>query len=312
MASDQTLFEPLHPVGDQIYLYEPQDTEDAPLGTTQAPALVILCTWLGGATPRRINKYVSQYRQIYPGSSLLLITTNFPDLSIRPFGMLRARLKPACQAITRILARPSNGTLRRTLLHMFSHGGCNVGLQMAEAMKEEADHGVAYFSSLQGIIFDCCPGDDTLQRAYGAALLSMPQTTMGQLLGKMLYPTLVVVTRLQHAGILYGVRDLRAQLNESTFGAHPRRLYIYSKEDVTVSWEDVKAHLEDARSRGYLADQVVFEHGSHCGLIMEDGSRYWTAVQKFWNGEDINDLVANSVPGASYNSIELKAPRSRL
>lgn len=35
-----------------------------------------LCTWLGGATPQRIQKYISGYRALYPTSAILLITTH--------------------------------------------------------------------------------------------------------------------------------------------------------------------------------------------------------------------------------------------
>jgi hypothetical protein len=63
-------------------------------------------------------------------------------------------------------------------------------------------------------------------------------------------------------------------------------------------------HIEQARDRGYHTDQVLFEHGTHCGLIMEDSKRYWSAVQQFWNGDDVAD------PGVS-NPDQINV-RSRL
>ena len=60
-----------------------------------------------------------------------------------------------------------------------------------------------------------------------------------------------------------------------------------------IGWTDVQTHLQEARSLGYSAGQVLFEHGAHCGLIMENPGRYWEAVRRFWNGEDIADLAAS-------------------
>lgn len=181
-----------------------------------------------------------------------------------------------------------------------------MAVQLALALKENEDQGVSFFSNLRGLILDCCPGDDTFHRAYSAARMSVPETTIAQLLDKaLLYPTVTVVNRLQHAGLLRSVRDLRALLNDpGIFGSRPRRLYIYSKEDVMVGWQDVQIHVEDARSRGYDADQVVFERGPHCGLIIEDPDRYWTAVQKFWNHEDLPELaeIGNSTSSTLLNS----------
>ncbi|KAJ5819250.1 hypothetical protein N7474_004841 [Penicillium riverlandense] len=296
-----TRLEPLQLVRQHIHLYEPVSSAAAP---TSSPALVILCTWLGGATPRRINKYVAQYRQMYPGACILLLTTTLPDLMFRSFSTLRNRLKPAGRAIRRVLALHGS---RGTLLHLFSHGGGNIAVQLALSLKEEEDAGAAFFSSLRGIILDCCPGDDTLHRAIGAARMSVPQTAVAQVLERaFLSPTLTVVNRLQHAGVLRSVRDLRALLlDASIFGTKPRRLYIYSKEDVMVGWEDVQMHVEDARALGYSTQELVFEHGQHCGLVMEDPDRYWTTVQRFWLGESFES-------DADHNSNTSPPLRSRL
>lgn len=62
---------------------------------------------------------------------------------------------------------------------------------------------------------------------------------------------------------------------------------MYTKEDVMVDWKAVQSHAEDARSRGYRVDEVPFERGGHCGLIMEDGDRYWITIQRAWKGEEV-------------------------
>lgn len=302
--SRETIFEPLQQISERIYLYESKERD-----LKDDPSLVILCTWVGGATPRRINKYVSHYHKTYPGSSILLITTDFATTALRPFSWIRASLKPARRAIARITQQIDNDRLTGQpgiLLHLFSHGGGNTALQLALSMKEEKDQGAWFFSNLKGIILDCCPGDDSLERAYAAARTSVPETPISQLLGDtLLYPTVAVINALQHARLMRAIRDLRQQLNDpTTFGTQPRRLYLYTKEDVMVKWEDVESHMQDAQSRGYSVEKECFERGSHCGLIMEDAHRYWATVRRFWEGQHALDT--------SSTEANCGNPRSKL
>ncbi|KAJ5747110.1 uncharacterized protein N7511_008806 [Penicillium nucicola] len=305
MASSKSDFESLQLVSENIYLYEPQESVEGQLAGdgSSAPSIIIICTWNGGATPRRINKYIAQYRQIYPGTIILVITTTVPNTAFWPLRVVRSRLQPTCEVIQRILAKSTNP---KVLLHLFSHGGGSMAAQLALSMQEGADKGALFLSSLRGVIFDCCPGHDSFQQTYGAAKLSMGTDVLSQIFTKtMLYPSIAVISKLQSSGVLRSVQDIRGVLHDpSTFGAQVRRLYIYTKEDTMVGWADVQKHIEEARSRGYPVDQVLFEHGTHCSLIMEDSTRYWSAVQRFWNGEHAAD------PGLS-NVDEVKV-RSRL
>ncbi|CEO59189.1 hypothetical protein PMG11_03872 [Penicillium brasilianum] len=304
MASD-SLLECFHMIGENVHLYE---SPAQPLPDPASPSLVILCTWVGGATPRRINKYLAQYRAFFPTSSLLLITTNVSDAAFRPLRWIRANLKPARDAINRIMGREigqntvePNSRQRGILLHLFSHGGGNIASQLALSMKSEPDRGALFFSNLRTLILDCCPGDDAFERMYAASRVSVPQTPIAQFFGKtVMYPALAVANGFQHVGLARAVRDLRNLLNApSTFGSTPRRLYIYSKEDIVIGWKDVQSHLEDAHNQGYPVGQVCFEQGPHCGLVMEDPNRYWAAVKKFWAGDDVWDVSHSDSRGTS-------------
>ncbi|KAJ5167267.1 uncharacterized protein N7482_006048 [Penicillium canariense] len=305
--SPNSLLECFDTIGENIHLFEsPEQISPDPA----SPSLVILCTWVGGATPRRINKYLAQYREIYPTSSLLLVTTNVSDIAFRPSSWIRANLKPAREAIRRIVGREiavdtaETSDRRGVLLHLFSHGGSNIATQLALSMKEEYDHGASFFSNLRAIILDCCPGDDTFARLYAATRLSIPQTPVAQFLGKtVMYPALAVVNGFQHAGLARAVKDLRDLMNDpTTFRSEPRRLYIYSKEDFMVGWEAVQSHLQDAQSRGYSVSQVLFEQGPHCGLVIEDPHRYWDAVKKFWGGDEVWDVTPSTEKQAGVRS----------
>lgn len=174
-----------------------------------------------------------------------------------------------------------------------------MGVQLALSMRDgDPDQDSAFSSSLRTVILDCCPGDESFGAMYRATALSMPQTSTGLLLSRaLLYPSLSVLNTLQRARILYGVRDLREELNDpTTFGNKASRLYIYTKEDVMVDWKAVQSHAEDARSQGYQVDEVSFQHGSHCGLIMENADQYWSVIHKAWKGEAVTTRGSSKFP----------------
>ncbi|KAA8650168.1 hypothetical protein EYZ11_002113 [Aspergillus tanneri] len=140
MALAVAPFGPLQPIGDNIYLFE--TPEPTGVTATAGPTLITLCTWLGGATPQHIQKYVTGYRALYPNSAILLITTRILEISALPFSVLHTRLTPARDAIRRIVTQPSIGKEDKesrgsVLLHIFSHGGCNTAIQLAISLRKD-------------------------------------------------------------------------------------------------------------------------------------------------------------------------------
>lgn len=310
--TDTKELEPLQKIGQDVYLYEVPAYNSN--GSNSDPSLIILCTWLGGASPRRINKYVAQYRALFPESSILLITTTLPDITIRSFSVLRARLKPAREAICRIVsqkAEDTTGPKNDALLHVFSHGGCNTAIQLALSMKENSGPNALHRLPLRGVIFDCCPGETDFRRSYNAAVLSLPQGgRLVQLVGRaVLYTTVGTITSIQNMGLMSSVNDLRHQLNdEAVLGRQVRRPYMCSKADTTVDWRDVLSHMETAREQGYQTNGVMFENSPHCALMLEDENKYWTSIKHFRREEDLSykvDGPASALEGGSL-------PRSKL
>ncbi|EAA29561.1 hypothetical protein GE21DRAFT_9393 [Neurospora crassa] len=158
------------------------------------PQLIVLCTWLGGATPRRIAKYTSGYRRLFPVSPILVIQTVIADFTVRSEQAIRRNLAPARDVIRHVLltrfrpttespraggvhSAPENENHRtgtgRTgiLLHIFSNGGCHLSLQLAHTYLSSFGHD-SLPVSLQ--ILDSCPGTFSIAQTYGAAVHSVP------------------------------------------------------------------------------------------------------------------------------------------
>lgn len=268
-------------VGEGVYLYEPSNS------TTKKddPSLIVLCTWLGGATNRRINKYIQGYHMLYPNSALMVITTVVADITILPFAALHARLQPARDIIQKFAQQHSKPSM---LLHLFSHGGGNTAIQLMQSLHSETSakrNDIDIRDHLRGIILDCCPGDAAFQRSFHAAAESLPNNGLAKGIGKaLLVPFIGTIMGLQAIGAMRSIQHLRAELNDpNIFGSTARRLYLYSKADAVVRWEDVESHLEDAQSvHNYTATGTVFSESAHCSIIRDHAEHYWKTIERFW------------------------------
>ncbi|RDW76654.1 TMEM53 family protein [Aspergillus mulundensis] len=293
---------PLEPAGKNIWLYHPSTTGNRTIPNGN-PALVVMCTWLGGATPRRISKYVGYHRQLFPGSAILLIMTDMIDITVRSFSAIRARLQAARKVIRQILGQDAGDVEKNpngVLLHIFSHGGSNTAIQLILSMQDPGHPSGICRLPLQGIVFDSCPGDTTFMRNYQASVYSLPPASLPiHLMSKaLLFPTIGVITGLQTLGITSPISKMQKQLNDSlVISSRVPRLYLFSKADETIRWEEVQAHLDDARIRGYNVSSVVFHKSPHCALIVEDEKRYWGAIQQFWEQILKTSTLADVVKG---------------
>lgn len=273
------------PIGVNIHLYEPPPSASSVSSVAKpndhAPSLIILCTWLGGASPQRINKYITGHHAVHPSSAILVITTQIAEMAWLPFTAVHARLQPARDVIRRFTSRSvAQEEGPSVLLHIFSSGGCNVAIQLAlsflsqnqdhsELEKTQESEAFEFGQHIRAIVFDCCPGDSSFTRLYNAAAVSLPRAPPSRAIGTaLLYPAIGLIYTLQNTGIMSSIDDLRLQLNDpALFGSVARRLYLYSREDRMVRWQDVESHLEDARSKqGYLAVGLAFSESAHCAI----------------------------------------------
>lgn len=296
-------------LSDCISIYKPP----APDGTaTRKPAanepkMALLCTWLGNASLRRIEKYTKKYQQLLPHAQILLIQARIPDMTVRTFAQQRRRLEPAREAIRALTsacaAQQSEESRNKAegyiVLHMFSHGGSNTAIQLALSIEESK-----LALPLQAVIFDGTPGNQSFGVSYNAMTLSLPQNPVSRFLCNLaIYPALGALTSLSALGVLVSIDDMRRVLNdEKLFGKSTPRLYLYSKEDAMIHWKDVELHMQDAREKGYPVTGVLFEKGPHCSLVIEGAERYWAAVQELWETVDVQQDGNNLTAAENTNS----------
>jgi hypothetical protein len=64
--------------------------------------------------------------------------------------------------------------------------------------------------------------------------------------------------------------------------AHTPRLYVYSKKDELVPWEEVEEHVSQAKALGINVKAEVFAQSPHVGHARMDPAKYWSAVGEAW------------------------------
>lgn len=254
-----------------ITLYRPASQ----LGVTEKKSktvvhTIIICAWFRGL-PKHISKYIDAYQQSHPEAQLLLIESTVGDMLYTPYSVQRSRYNSVVDILKGVKAADEG-----ILLHIFSNGGSNSAVQLAEAWR--STQGSPFPAT--SMVFDSCPGSTSLKLAGDAIVASCPPETRW-------WATIVVWTTIvpmysipQLMGRQNLVSILRGSLNDpELFPIGTRRAYLASPADVMVPFEDVVSHFEGARAAGFDAKFVQFDRSPHVSHIKEDPVRYWATVE---------------------------------
>lgn len=277
------------PLGPRISLYSPANPTRG--------QLIILCTWLGAA-PKHIAKYTTVYNRIAPGARILLIESGVPIL-VSSYARQRAAIVPAVLAVMDMLSGCSeNKTTPKILLHMFSNGGTNTATQFLFVLNERLRAPLP----LIGMLYDSCPAKGTYWKDHRAMVYSLPKDVVSRTLGNVVVH---IILLMLHTEIACGLENpsslLRRTLldekkvtgtsepsngeEDATSRGPGRACYLYSKSDQMVDWTDVRDHAEEARSKGWEVEEVLFEGSSHCGHFQKDEGMYVKAMERMWQGD---------------------------
>lgn len=238
------------------------------------------------ANRKHIAKYTSQYRQQYPDADILVVESGVADMVYRSNKTQQQRLRIARDALVSHIAYTApDHDPPRVVLHVFSNGGAQCATQLAALLPPDTRR-----HAFSAIIFDSCPGTATYQRTVHAMSLSMLRSPLAKIIG----PPIIhlVLCFLYFALWVTGAEDVitrvRKQLNDHMmFNPEVPRLYVYSKADQLVPWQDVKSHADDAKIKGYTkTDELMFESSAHCAHAMSHKDQYWQAIGALLEAKD--------------------------
>jgi len=234
------------------------------------------------ARPRHIAKYTAGYEKLYPSARILAITTTSLDAAFTTWAANLKRISPALEILYTL---PPNSKL---LLHSFSDGGSFTSTFIAKKYLDK----MGKMLPTTAMILDSSPGRASYEgtvRAFSVALPKNPIIKFIGILGiRLVWWLYRIASLLRGLFVLDGhlnlVERARVDLNtKSLMNIDTPRLYIYSEADDMVAWNLIEEHIEEAEKLGYVVDREKFLESGHCGHLMFDMKRYWTAVQKIWN-----------------------------
>ncbi|RDL40660.1 uncharacterized protein BP5553_00639 [Venustampulla echinocandica] len=257
-----------------VYFHQPPPTVPT---ANQEPDLILLLGWMG-AKPRALAKYAAIYEKLYPSSRILIVTTDYLDVTIRTATANANRIRPVLE-ILYSLAEHANAKL---LLHFFSNGGGFTSMLIAQSFREKTGRALP----VSAMVLDSCPGKASYEGTQRAFAIGMPKNVFLRVLGLFLVGIFLRLLKVYCTvlGKMNMIERLRKVLNDKAlFDTAAPRTYIYSEGDDMVDWRDVDEHAEEATKKGYTVELEKYHDSGHAAHMVKDGERYWTIIQRLWN-----------------------------
>lgn len=193
------------------------------------------------------------------------------------------------------------------MLHIFSNGGATIAnhlsiqLQQHRLQLEKQQPPRQLFSR---VILECTPSRPNVSKSVKAISYALPKNFILRTLGVLFLRCYIFLGLLQCRvrGVENMVDRIRRRLNATSkaftstqsqkdgqlWNSTVPRLYLYSKGDEVVGWQDVRDHAEEARREATFEciREEVFETAPHVSLPREDFERYWGIVERWMSGEE--------------------------
>lgn len=297
MLEKEQAFQGYTRLSDKIFLFEPHQQEidelQTPTSTTE-PTTIIIFAW-GDGLPKHVAKYADGYHDLYPNSRIIVVLCTLIESMYQSISRHSRAMQPVIDATFLTKDKKSNTELDHILIQIMSNSGAvsflatllaykNFRISMGNTDPEPLPHTLLVCDSVPGS-FSFWPNLARWSRAL--ALVSVSWVPLPAILLQSLWATFLVTTEVffwvsgwkedQVGRILAeGIRDPKVM------STRVPRLYLYSKGDELVSWEDVEEHVAVARGRGYKCFVERFEESPHVGHMRRYPERYWGAIKRAW------------------------------
>lgn len=275
-------------VSDQVLVREPSASDGpapAPLPAGH-PGTVLVYGW-GDGLPKHVAKYADGFRVLYPHTRQVVILSPiskalFSDLQKRSEAML-----PVIKAIWPD-GPPAEDTPGPTVLaHTMSNTGAVNYAATLYAFRQLYDRALPH----QLLVMDSTPGSTDVT---GANLVRWSRAMALGTAAWFPWPFVVTQSIWAVALAINGFYEWligrksagawsRVAANDTTYELKSaRKMYIYSKEDDLIGWEDIELHVAETRKLGWTADVEVFDGSGHVGHMRKAPEQYWKAIMESW------------------------------
>ncbi|KAJ8520744.1 hypothetical protein ONZ45_g2481 [Pleurotus djamor] len=282
------------PLGQDILVSHPKvDT-----GADDDPNIIIVCGWMG-AKFSHLQKYLKVYSERYPGATILLVRCFHNIVWTTGSAMLKKLLpliiylqqtgcisfKGGVPPLLKTADIPAQKALQqpRIIVHTFSNGGTFHLRALSNAL---TTLGAVPNPHVSAMVIDSSPGGN-----YFTTLRAFSGFVQNPLLRSLAAAFISIVYLLLYMkGTLFGVRSPIQQVSDMLIradilpwtGTHTPRLYVFSKADELVPWEEVHDTARRSELAGLDTRIELFDESPHVAHGRTDPARYWSAIRKAW------------------------------
>ena len=207
---------------------------------------------------------------------MVLVTTSFRDLITHTETSQQKVLTPAVD----ILSSQPNAKI---LVHLFSNGGAYKLAELAKVYRRTN----GAILPIKALAIDSAPGNSRFFASIRAMSSVLPKSLPLYWAGVALIFLYLLSLRICYRifggmPVTWRVYDW---LNDPTLiDPSARRLYVFSRSDKMIWWEDVIKHCNIGRENGLVAPAEEFHGSMHVAHMVKDPQRYWHLMKSFWNG----------------------------
>ncbi|KAH8657960.1 hypothetical protein BX600DRAFT_468452 [Xylariales sp. PMI_506] len=269
----------------QVYVHDATAADRSAANVSPGdPTLIILFGW-GDGTPKNVGKYADGFHKLFPAARIIGIISLTRDAvshstedKIEAMDVLVSAAFPTAEAAAK----------ERTLIQVMSNTGGIYLAAMLEAYQRRYGRDAKIPHQLA--ISDSTPGGLSL---WSDGVRWSRAMALG--VAKVLPLPFVVTHGLCYAflcvnqGIEYlmgrehaGVWATRIINDLNVVGPESHRLYMYSKEDDLIGWQDVEAGAAAAKQLGHPIHLEMFEGSAHVAHMRDHPEQYWGAIEKTW------------------------------
>ena len=278
-------------LNDQIYVREP-DSQAAPADSSSSsssshPDVVMVYGW-GDGLPKHVAKFTDGYRVLYPHAKQILVLSPISKAMFSDHQQRSESMLPIVRAIWP--EDPSKHPEKdpKILVHTMSNTGAVNYASLLNIFQQTFGRPLPH----DLVVMDSTPGGTDFTKANlmrwsramalgTAAWFPWPFAVTQAIwaLSLCVNQVIAMVRRSEHAGAWArrAVQDTQYQPKDT------RRLYMYSKEDDLIGWEDIEEHVAEGRGLGWESDVAVFEGSGHVQHMRVYGDKYWKHIQDSWD-----------------------------
>lgn len=267
---------------DQIYIRDP--AIQAP-NSEDDPDMILIFGW-GDGLPKHVAKYAEGFAQLYPAARQILVLGPISKVFFASLARRVTDMTPVVEALKDYVS-PQATKKSKIMVHAMSNTGGSNYASMLQAYRDKYNKPFPH----QLVVFDSTPGSPEWSwkrmgqwsRAMSmgiAGFFPWPEFVTRFFMG---FATMVVYI----AGFLSGEEpagkfSVRVMDDTSYISIETKKLYLYSKEDDLISYEDIEQYQAHAKTRGYETKAVTFQGSPHVGHMRHHPEKYWGAIQDAW------------------------------